>query len=521
MKLINRYYPDKKMKKYILMAAALVMSLSVMAQQNIRVNFSGARPTINDFVTAALSHDGDELVKDVTENWTRRRQGKPLEDGVAFTVDVKNGFARFDKHYTANTYCYVEFCYWNCANQKQKIVALNSGWVEQGHPVISEYTTLKFYLYDNQTKTMKWLSRQDIGAAINVSQVVSYVLPQSGKDIMATIHAPQSEVQILMKWDGSQFHQEQLGRPAGNVQVSAPTGSFGETIKYKDDDYIRVYTAEQFLNALGSNRNVLVAKNTEINLTPMLNDESLFRTRYKMWMPDVSNGIHEGRAVVVSEEVFDGRQLTLVNMKQLIIEGEGNSRIVVEPRYAFCLRFVDCDQCTVDNLTIGHTDDGHCEGGVIGITRGWRDVVINCDLYGCGTYGLDIDGTNSFSIFSSKIHDCTYGIMTLRNSEAVHCTHCDFFNNREYSLVESRNCVGTVFEDCRFYANWGDASLFNFDDEFYLSGCAIYHPTENLGTINLADQSGAKNWFSENPIDKNIQGREIGPDGHYVNARGE
>ena len=180
------------MKKYILMAAALVMSLSVMAQQNIRVNFSGARPTINDFVTAALSHDGDELVKDVTENWTRRRQGKPLEDGVAFTVDVKNGFARFDKHYTANTYCYVEFCYWNCANQKQKIVALNSGWVEQGHPVISEYTTLKFYLYDNQTKTMKWLSRQDIGAAINVSQVVSYVLPQSGKDIMATIHAPQS-----------------------------------------------------------------------------------------------------------------------------------------------------------------------------------------------------------------------------------------------------------------------------------------------------------------------------------------
>lgn len=79
-----------------------------------------------------------------------------------------------------------------------------------------------------------------------------------------------------------------------------------------------------------------------------------------------------GREAVVSEEVSDGRQLTIVNMKQMTIEGEGNSRIVVEPRHAFCLRFVDCMQCTVKNLTIGHTNDGHCEGGVIGIKRGWR-----------------------------------------------------------------------------------------------------------------------------------------------------
>ncbi len=170
----------------------------------------------------------------------------------------------------------MEFCYWNCANQKEKIVAVNSGMVEQGRPVSSEFTTLKFYRYDNQKKTMQWLSRQDIGAAVNVSSVVSYVLPQAGKDIMATIHGPQGEVQILMKWDGSQFHQEQVGQPAANVQVSGQpspkTGSFGEAIKYKNDDYIRVYTAEQFLNALGSNRNVLIAKDTEINLTPILND---------------------------------------------------------------------------------------------------------------------------------------------------------------------------------------------------------------------------------------------------------
>jgi len=268
---------------------------------------------------------------------------------------------------------------------------------------------------------------------------------------------------------------------------------------------------------------VLIAKDTEINLTPILNDQSLFRTRYKMWMPDASAGINGGRETVVSEEVFDGRQLTLVNMKQLLIEGEKNSRIVVEPRYAFCLNFVDCSQCTVSNLTIGHTDAGHCEGGVIGMKRGWRNVVIDCDLYGCGTYGLDLEGTNSFSLYSSKIHDCTYGIMQLRDCEAVHCTHCDFLNNKEYSLIESRGCVGTVFEDCRFFANWGDAALFSFDQEFYLLGCAVYHPTENLGTMNFCEQPSQSqpNMFNPNPIDNNIQSREIGPDSPSANGKGE
>ena len=508
---------------FLLIAFMLVITLSAQAQ-SIRVNYQGTRPTITDFVTAYLAQeDNEEVIKSIKEDWKCQQQGRALSNGASFTVDTRNGFIRYDKRYTATTYSYTEFCYWNCKDNAHKLLAVNRGCIEEGRPVTAQFTGLKFYTYTNQTKVMKWTSRLDLGASIDVSPEVTYALPQAGKDIMATIHAQQGEVQILMKWNGAKFDQEQLGRPAGNVQVSAPTGSFGENIKYKNEDYIRVHTAEQFLNALGSNRNVLVAKNTEINLTPILDNQSLFRTRYKMWMSDASGGIDGGRETVVSEEVFDGRQLTLVNMKQLVIEGEQNSRLVVEPRYAFCLNFIDCNQCTVSNLTIGHTIGGSCQGGVIGVKRGWRNMVVDCDLYGCGTYGLDLDGTNSFSIYSSNIHDCTYGIMQLNNCEAVHSTHCDFFNNREYTLIEGRGCVGTVFEDCRFYSNWGDAPLFSFDREFILLGCAVYHPTENLGTMNFCEQPSQNqpNTFNPNPIDPNIRGREIGPDGHHANARGE
>lgn len=81
---------------------------------------------------------------------------------------------------------------------------------------------------------------------------------------MAVIFAPQGEIQILMKWNGAKFDQQMLGVPDGNVQVSEPapkaSGRFGDTVMRDGEECIRVYSAEQFLNAIGSYRHILVAK---------------------------------------------------------------------------------------------------------------------------------------------------------------------------------------------------------------------------------------------------------------------
>ena len=97
---------------------------------------------------------------------------------------------------------------------------------------------------------------------------------------------------------------------AGTLVMNSCIGSFSLFNKYAK--WQCTMSDSKFLNAIGSYRHILVAKNTEINLSPLLNDQSLFRTRFMMWMPDVSSGIEGGRATVVSEEVFDGRQLTMV-----------------------------------------------------------------------------------------------------------------------------------------------------------------------------------------------------------------
>ena len=277
------------------------------------------------------------------------------------------------------------------------------------------------------------------------------------------------------------------------------------------EDFYSVTNETEFLAALGSNRTVVIAAGAHLNLSRVLEREEMFvGERGRRWTGDAT-AIVSKEPLVVSESETDGRQLALVNMKNLIIKGEQNSSIEVDPRYSYCLYFINCENCEVHNLTIGHTEGGYCSGGVIGVRGGRMTLVKDCDLYGCGTYGLDLIETSDFALMNSNIHDCTYGIMELRSCVSVKFTKCDFFSNREYSLVEGYGVEGLVFDDCRFFANWGDAPLFSLDNTFYLMGCQVYHPSENLGSMKMCEQIGNKTVFIDNPLDPNIKGRGIGP----------
>jgi hypothetical protein len=279
-----------------------------------------------------------------------------------------------------------------------------------------------------------------------------------------------------------------------------------------DGEEVWTVTSEaEFLGALGCNRTILIGDDVHLNLSRVLEDAMFFKkVPGRRWASDAT-AIISKEPLVVSEDVFDGRQLTLVNFSNLIIKGGRNSSIEVDPRYAFCLNLVNSDHIEVRNLIIGHTEGGNCSGGVIGVNGGRQNLVSDCELYGCGTYGVDLIETTDFQLANCTVHDCTYGIMEMRSSMAVRFINCDFFNNREYTLIEGRGIEGLSFVDCRFFANWGDAPLFDLDNEFFMSGCEVYHPTENLGTIDMADQSGKKNKFHPNPLDTSIEPRSIGP----------
>ena len=76
------------------------LTLSLMAQTGIKVNYKGTKPTITDFVWAAFpslnyedeDESGDRPWKMLQNAMTRHSKGLPQEEGETLTIDTKNGY---------------------------------------------------------------------------------------------------------------------------------------------------------------------------------------------------------------------------------------------------------------------------------------------------------------------------------------------------------------------------------------------------------------------------------------------
>ena len=276
------------------------------------------------------------------------------------------------------------------------------------------------------------------------------------------------------------------------------------------DGVITVTTEEQFINALGNDRIVEIGADIHLNLSRILENEEKFSgVPGRAWVTIAKRG--GDQPIIISDFCNDGQELTLKNFRNLEIRGKHNSSIEVNPRYSFCLNLMDCMGCVIDNLSIGHTEGGYCDGGVIGIEGGGGNTISSCDLYGCGTYGIVARETNGLSVTRTNVHDCTYGIMELWGSQTVRFEDCDFFCNREYELIANRGSENTVFKGCRFYGNWSDAPLFVSDEVITLYNCEIYHPDVGA-SMQLSEPDDDCKWGSDAYIVPEPRKNPIGPD---------
>ena len=275
------------------------------------------------------------------------------------------------------------------------------------------------------------------------------------------------------------------------------------------DEIITVRSEREFLEALGSNRTIRIADGTTLFLTNMLNDEEFFSEHAgRAWMHDYYDERSGSEQLIVSCERFDGRQLELVNVHNLTIKGGRDCHIIVSPRYANVLNFYSCNNIRIENLTMGHTEEGHCEGGVI-YAEGCSNIrVSDCDLYGCGTYGFETRSVDNLFVERTIVHDCSYGIMTLTASQYCTFQDCDFVRCREYSLIEmDAGCRYISFKNCRFAQNKG--TLFANACPIELNGCEIYHEDGMGYGYDFLEYSGNDTTFDGN-IDK-LPARPIGP----------
>ena len=201
------------MKRLSLAIIFASFTLAVAAQDGVRINYQGARPTIKDFVKSYLTSMLSEEVEECDEEGLAQyrilqhaiecqEKGLPLEEGVTLTVDVKNGFLVYeetrDEHLSR-----IEMCYWNESDGKHKLFADSRWCFSNGKPVSGQYDGITFFRYNNATKMM--YSSETPGFDVEYFNK-SYALPRTGKDIIVTTwHDNGKKIQNTLKWNGHGF----------------------------------------------------------------------------------------------------------------------------------------------------------------------------------------------------------------------------------------------------------------------------------------------------------------------------
>jgi hypothetical protein len=217
-------------------------TLALAAQDAIRVNYQGARPTITDFAWAYLfsdEDDEDECDQEATAGielaLSNYRQGLPQEEGTTLTVDEKNGYILYEWKYE-NTLVRIEMCYWNESDQKHKLFAYNYMCYDNGRYSPGQYDGLTFYRYDNATKTMRYTSDPGVDAAQKAtppSVMVSFSLPRSGKDIVMTRWMSSgTKQQQALKWNGHGFSAQ---KPETETQAKNDDIDYSSGPEYNQD----------------------------------------------------------------------------------------------------------------------------------------------------------------------------------------------------------------------------------------------------------------------------------------------
>src|SRR5687767_11930938 len=157
---------------------------------------------------------------------------------------------------------------------------------------------------------------------------------------------------------------------------------------------VTVSTAEELIKAIGSNKTIYL-NGVDFDLS----DQHSVTTDFVSW-----------------EGEYDGSQMVITNVKNLKIVGKPNARVLVSPQYTWVMKFVDSENITLDNFTMGHTQGGYCTGGVVSLNNCTNVKITSCKLFGSGTYGMEINDSKNITLEKSDVYKCTYGLLLMNSS---------------------------------------------------------------------------------------------------------
>ena len=250
----------------------------------------------------------------------------------------------------------------------------------------------------------------------------------------------------------------------------------GDTLVVKD--------ASQLLTAIRSNAIIALEPGTY-----KLSGDLRIKNRFIRW-GDSYDGLYP---------VIDG-----VENLTLTLRGSGKAEILIAPEYGWVMEFKNSRNITLKNLTFGHTTPGHCQGGVLRFIDSENLNLQGLDLFGSGTYGLELQNSSNVNMDSSVIRECTAGLMILSSASNVRFTECSFLDTREYELVQIEASSGVRFDGCLFKGNQGTTlfAIGNDNEDIAFSTCRLENNRArqfmaSKGTFSMNSTAFSNNRFHD------------------------
>ena len=210
-----------------------------------------------------------------------------------------------------------------------------------------------------------------------------------------------------------------------------------------EKNVINVSTTDEFLAAIAPGASIKLAEGA-YDLTRAKGFGGRNVSEYYCWTDLGDNGQYA---------------LQIEDVDDLSISGEG-AVILTPNRWATVLTFRHCDNLSLDGLSIGHiVPAGACEGGVISLNNCDDTSVTGCDLYGCGTVGMEAYDCYNLTVTGTDIHHCSSSAFSLSSGKNMIISNCSIHEcgsdgeARAWALFNVWNSKGVSIEGCSVTGN--------------------------------------------------------------------
>ena len=258
------------------------------------------------------------------------------------------------------------------------------------------------------------------------------------------------------------------GTEAGNTQTGQSGEAGGADPTESTDGKIHVSSAEEFLNAIAPDTDI-VFEPGKYNLSNYLESDL-----------DVEDWNKNHRYAKIRNQ-FDGYELVIQDVSGLSISGgsdnAADTEIVINPRYSSVIWFNACNDIEVSNVTMGHIEGGECIGNVLDFDYCSNVTVKNADLYGCGVYAIGTSNyTENVHVVDSTLRDCSAGPLSIDRPKGEYLfENCKFTGSMFGGSVWSEEKVNIRFVDCVFGQE--ESNFWSYFEDAVMENCDLQEPT--------------------------------------------